>query len=52
MGEAGTVGVDPRAATVPPTGSVDELRDQVSALRSEVAELRAELSELRSSLGG
>jgi uncharacterized protein YceH (UPF0502 family) len=52
MGEAGTVGVDSRAAAVSPTGSVDELRDQVSALRSEVDELRAELSELRSSLGG
>jgi uncharacterized protein YceH (UPF0502 family) len=48
--EAGTVG--PRAAGVSPTGSVDDLRDQVSALRSEVDELRAELAELRSSLGG
>ncbi len=51
-GEAGTVGVDPRASVVSPTGSVDELRAEVSALRSEVDELRAELSELRISLGG
>ncbi|HXA33480.1 MAG TPA: DUF480 domain-containing protein [Acidimicrobiales bacterium] len=36
----------------PPSGSLAELRDEVTALRSEIEGLRSELIELRASLGG
>ena len=52
MGEVADGGPSASGPGPLPTGSLAELRDEVTALRSEVEDLRSELIELRASLGG